>query len=60
MQALGYLCWGFGALDFGLYQFGVMDLTGVSWSPIAAAVLGSVLIKAGSSDSEDQPNVAAE
>jgi hypothetical protein len=44
-RLLGFLCYGFAIVDLGLYYLDIADLTGVSWSPIAAAVLGSVLIK---------------
>ena len=56
---LGYLCVGFGILDFGASFFGY-DLTGVQWSPIAAGLVGSVLINLGggdkSSDSDESPD----
>ena len=61
LQKLGYACYGFAVLDLGLYWLGIADLTGVSWSPIAAFVVGSVLVKAGSaegSDAQPQPGVA--
>ena len=37
----------FGLVDFGLYQFAGYDLTGVQWSPIAAGIAGSVLMRIG-------------
>ena len=37
------LCITFGALDFGLYLTGFVDLTGVSWSPFAAWGVGCIL-----------------
>ena len=43
---LGVLCIGFVIIDFAGMFFGY-DLTGVSWSPIAAIVIGSVLISIG-------------
>lgn len=44
-QMLGYACYAFAVVDLGTYYLGIADITGVSWSPIAAAVLGSVLVK---------------
>jgi len=46
LRIAGYLCYAFAVLDLGLYYLGIADLTGVSWSPIAAAVVGSVLLRA--------------
>ena len=42
LQIFGYLCFTFAAVDFS-GQFLDYDLTGVSWSPIVAGVLGMVL-----------------
>jgi len=39
---LGYLCCAFGALDYLSGIFGIFDMTGVSWSPILAVVIGIV------------------
>ena len=36
---LAYLCWAFGVIDFCGMFFGY-DLTGVSWSPVVAGVIG--------------------
>jgi serine phosphatase RsbU (regulator of sigma subunit) len=47
LRALGYACYGFAVLDLATYWLGIADITGVSWSPFAAAVVGSVLVKAG-------------
>lgn len=44
MQILGFLCYAFALADFGLYLFGY-DITGVSWSPIVAVLLGSIFMK---------------
>ena len=46
-KLLGLLCYGFAIVDLGTYYFGIMDITGLSWSPIAAGVLGSVLMNIG-------------
>jgi hypothetical protein len=54
LRLLGMLCYGFAVLDFGLYFLGVADLTGVSWSPIAAAVVGSVLMRVGEESDEEE------
>jgi len=43
MKVLGYLCYLFGIVDFAGMFLGY-DLTGVSWSPIVAGVIGSALI----------------
>jgi apolipoprotein N-acyltransferase len=60
VRVLGFLCYGFAAFDLGLYWLGIADLTGVSWSPIAAAVVGSVLVKAGANAAETaQPQAPA-
>jgi hypothetical protein len=45
LKVLGYALIAFGIADFALYQFGVTDLTGVSWSPIAAGALGVGLLR---------------
>lgn len=45
LRVLGFLCYGFAVVDLGLYYLGIADITGVTWSPIAAAVVGSVLVK---------------
>ncbi|MBD3240002.1 MAG: hypothetical protein GF331_05405 [Chitinivibrionales bacterium] len=46
MQILAILCYAFAIADFGLYLFGY-DITGVSWSPLVAALLGSMFMKLG-------------
>jgi len=43
MKILGYLCYAFGVIDF-LGMFLGYDLTGVSWSPIVAACVGSLFL----------------
>lgn len=45
LRALGYACYGFAVLDLGTYWLGIADITGVSWSPVAAIVAGSMLVK---------------
>ena len=42
LNFLAFLCFGFAIVDFAGMFFGY-DLTGVSWSPIAAGVIGSIL-----------------
>ena len=50
---LGFLSIGFGLIDFAGSFFGY-DLTGVSWSPIVAGAVGSVLMNiGGGGESED-------
>ncbi|MGV2341420.1 MAG UNVERIFIED_CONTAM: hypothetical protein LVR18_48090 [Planctomycetaceae bacterium] len=46
-RILGGMLIVFGLVDFGLYQFAGYDLTGVQWSPIAAGIAGSVLMRIG-------------
>jgi hypothetical protein len=46
-KLLGALCIGFAIVDLGTYYLGIADLTGVSWSPIAAGVVGSILLRMG-------------
>ena len=56
LQKLGYACYAFAVLDLGLYWLGIADITGVSWSPIAAFVVGSILVKSGAhEDATAQP-----
>jgi len=50
LKILGYLIIAFGVIDFAGMFFGY-DLTGVSWSPIAAAIIGGVLIRIGEEQS---------
>ena len=53
-RMLGYCCYAFAVVDLGTYYLGIADLTGVSWSPIAAFVVGSVLVNMdGKGDSEE-------
>lgn len=56
-RMLGYCCYAFAVVDLGTYYLGIADLTGVSWSPIAAAVVGSVLVKM---DGEEEVEEASE
>ena len=51
-RILGLLCFGFAIADFAGMFFGY-DLTGVSWSPIAAGVVGSVLTRIGGGENDD-------
>ena len=44
LRMLGYACFAFAVVDLGTYYLGIADLTGVSWSPIAAGVVGSILV----------------
>jgi hypothetical protein len=37
----------FGIIDFVLYQFFNFDVTGVSWSPVAAGIVGSIIMRMG-------------
>lgn len=53
MKVLGYLCILFGVIDFAGMFFGY-DLTGVSWSPIVAGVIGSMLVGADKKKSSQQ------
>ena len=46
IQILGYLLIAFGVVDFA-GQFLDYDLTGVSWSPIVAGVVGVALTSVG-------------
>ncbi len=57
VRMLGYCCFAFAVVDLGTYYFGVADLTGVGWTPVAAAVLGSVLVRI---DAGDEPEGTAE
>lgn len=52
-RMLGYCCYAFAVVDLGTYYLGIADLTGVSWSPIAAAVIGSVLVQMDKGGSEE-------
>jgi len=55
-RMLGYCCYAFAVVDLGTYYLGIADLTGVSWSPIAAAVVGSVLVRMdGEEEAEEAP-----
>lgn len=39
----GFLCYVFAVLDFGLGTFGIMDITGVSWTPPLFCLFGYLL-----------------
>ena len=45
MKITGYICYGFGALDFILGNFLEIDITGLWWSPIVLFIIGSFIIK---------------
>ncbi len=44
---VGRLFYVFAVVDLGLFYFAETDITGVWWSPLAAVVLGSLLIRGG-------------
>jgi len=44
-KILGYGLIAFGIADFALFRFGIADLTGVSWSPIAAGLIGAAILR---------------
>ncbi len=48
-KILGVLCILFGIADLALANLEIIDLTGVQWSPIAAFLVGSVLMRVGGS-----------
>ena len=54
MEIIGYICYVLAAIDFIAGNFLGIDFTGVFWSPIALAILGSILVNAGSSDEQDE------
>ena len=54
MEIIGYICYVLAAIDFIAGNFLGIDFTGVFWSPIALAIIGSILVKAGSSDEQDE------
>ena len=58
MKILGYLCFAFAAADVVLSWTG-NDITGVFWSPIVAIVIGNLLVKFGSKNDEEEPEVEA-
>ena len=49
LQIIGYLFIAFGIIDYA-GQFFEYDLTGVSWSPMAAGALGLVFASVGSKE----------
>jgi hypothetical protein len=44
----------FGVADLALANPGIVDLTGVTWSPIVAIIAGSVLMRAGGDGDGDE------
>tara|TARA_B100000959_G_C14662855_1_gene493161 strand:+ start:159 stop:371 length:213 start_codon:yes stop_codon:yes gene_type:complete len=54
MEIIGYICYVLAAIDFIAGNFLGIDFTGVFWSPIALAIIGSILVNAGSSDEQDE------
>ncbi len=50
-QILGLLCFGFATVDYAGMFFDY-DLTGISWSPIVAGVIGSILMGIGNKGQE--------
>jgi len=58
-RTLGVVCYGFAIVDFAGMFFGY-DLTGVSWSPIAAVVLGSWLASLDDDDGQRAESDAAQ
>lgn len=51
MKVLGGLCFAFALIDFAGMFFGY-DLTGVSWSPVVAGLVGSFLMRLGEDEVE--------
>ena len=43
MKILGYICYALAAIDLISYYIFSIDFTGMWWSPIALAILGSIL-----------------
>lgn len=43
LRILSYLCYIFAVLDFGLFYLFDIDITGVSWSPYVAGIVGAGL-----------------
>ena len=61
LKFLGYLCIGFGILDFGLFYMCDVDLTGVSWSPYVASLIGGVLVSiANKNEAQEQEEALQE
>ncbi|MDU1893031.1 MAG: hypothetical protein E6767_20335 [Dysgonomonas sp.] len=54
LKVISYLLYGFAILDFALGNFLGVDITGVSWSPIAAGGLASLLLWAGGNGEEEE------
>ncbi|MEL6896070.1 MAG: hypothetical protein AAFP90_08210 [Planctomycetota bacterium] len=54
LYIVGILLIIFGIADFCLFTFAGMDITGVSWSPIAAGITGGIVMRiAGAIDGDD-------
>ena len=61
LKFLGYLCIGFGILDFGLFYLCDVDLTGVFWSPYVASLIGGVLVNiANKNEAQEQEEALQE
>lgn len=45
MRMIGYGFYALAAIDFFSYSVAGVDLTGVSWSPIVLAIIGSVILR---------------
>jgi hypothetical protein len=58
MTWLGYLCHVFALVDFA-GMFFKYDLTGVSWSPIVAGLLGSLFLKLGEDGGNESTAMAS-
>ena len=59
MQIIGYAFYLIGILDWVLGNFGVIDITGVWWSPLVFGGIGAIFERIGasqSSSSEDSEN----
>lgn len=55
MKVFGVICIAFAAIDFAGMFLGY-DITGVSWSPVVALTMGSVLLNRGNTETvEDKP-----
>jgi hypothetical protein len=47
MKLLALACFVFAIVDFLSFYLVGYDITGVSWSPVAASIAGSVLLRLG-------------
>lgn len=43
LKILSYICYIFAVIDFGLFYLIDIDITGVSWSPYVAGLVGAGL-----------------